>query len=77
MLTWDQVRERLDLMGYTQRRVARRFRISESAASRFLNAELHSARLRRLLANLLGVDLTEIPDAERCPTCHQTWRQAG
>lgn len=78
MLSWDEIHKGLADRGYgNHAKLARRWRVGESTVSRFLGGVLVARRLKRLTAKLLGVDETEIPDPERCPTCNQPYRQAG
>lgn len=69
MLTWPEIRRRLPA---SQRNLARRWHVSEGSLSRFLNGELKSIRLKRHLARNIGVQMSEIPDPDHCPTCHRS-----
>jgi transcriptional regulator with XRE-family HTH domain len=61
-MTPQEIKRRVSLMRLTQRKLARRFNVSQSAIFLLLNQKLTSDRLEKRLARLLGVTVEELRD---------------
>jgi lambda repressor-like predicted transcriptional regulator len=61
-MTPEEIKQRVTKLGFTNRALAKRFRVSHTTIHFLLNKSLTSQRLEKRLARLLGVTVEELRD---------------